>query len=128
MSEIREFRLIQRVDAQGNCEEFTSDMSLILGSEKTHHLTDDGLPRIGSRITPGMILIAKIGATEEYDRRSLPDDMELLTSDESTLARKYARMFHDGSLYAPDDLNGTVRNAFFTEDDGRRVAVVEVEV
>ena len=57
----------------------------------------------------------------------LPDDLESLSSSERDLIQKYSGMFYDASVYAPHDAFGRVRNAYFTDEGGKKVAVVEVE-
>ena len=124
---IRTFRLAQEKDEQGNPEEFTSDSFLVLASSKTAHLQSNGLPRKGTRISPGMVLVGKFGAKSTYSKDRLPSDLETLTMTEEELISKYGHMLYDACLYAPDDVDGIVREAYFIEEDGRQIAIVEIE-
>jgi DNA-directed RNA polymerase beta subunit len=125
-SVLREFRLAQQLDKVGDLEEFTSDSSLIVERCRTVHLNDDGLPKVGADVYPGMCLIAKFGATESFDKSKLPNDMESLATDEVTLICKYGYMFYDASLYVPEGLYGLVEHAEFLENDGMLTAIVHV--
>jgi DNA-directed RNA polymerase beta subunit len=122
-----QFRSVQQRDELGNPEEFTSDGGYVVEAARLAHIQDDGLPRIGTPVVSGTLLIAKFGATKAYRRENLPNDLELLTSSERALIEKYQRMFYDASVYAPAGTVGRVANAYFTHADGQTVAVVEVE-
>jgi hypothetical protein len=124
---IKQYRSVQGTDELGNPEEFTSDGYLVLEHCKLAHLQNNGLPTVGTKIVPGMVLIAKFGATKSYSREKLPNDLESLTTEEEKLIQKYAGMFYDASVYAPECTRGRVSKAYFTEEGGKNVAVVEIE-
>ncbi len=124
---IKQYRSVQGTDELGNPEEFTSDGYLVLEHSKLAHLQSNGLPAVGTMIVPGMVLIAKFGATTAYGREKLPNDLESLTTEEEKLIQKYAGMFYDASVYAPECTRGRVSKAYFTEEKGKSVAVVEIE-
>jgi DNA-directed RNA polymerase beta subunit len=122
--------LRQERDQRGELEEFTNDLFLVVTDEhlKTAHLHDDGLPQIGTRVVPGMLLVGKLGTTTRFSPDRLPNDLETLTMKESSLIQKYGDMFYDASLYVPQHVCGVVMHAYF-EAVGRhlKMAVVEIQ-
>jgi len=113
------------LDALGDPEEFTLDMSYIANSNRLWHLTDDGLPKVGTVIQPGMIVIGMVG------RKSRPpavpwNKLELLTATDQQLEEYYASWLYDASFYADDQCAGTVVSAYFSRDQDPKVAVVEL--
>jgi len=125
---VKRFTLTQELDEQGRLEEFCSDAGYILKRETTRHLQDNGLPKIGTYVQPGICLIAKFGATSSYSKSRMPSEMESLASDEDELIERYGHMFYDGSLYVPDGVFGVVTNADFSLNEaGRKLAIVEIE-
>lgn len=124
-----EYTITQGIDSRGHPEEFTNDAYLTLPESSTSHLGDDGLPAIGSSVSPGLLLIGRFGTTASYRKEDLPGDLEAWSEDEATMISRYGHMFYDASLYVPDGIFGTVRSAYFEKlPDGRLKAVVRVEV
>ena len=123
-----DFYLDQKLDGQGNPEEFINSGDLILPKGTTDHLNDDGLPPVGSRVYPGMLLIAKFGATPSYRREALPTYLESRTLSEEELLRRFKHMLYDGSFYVPKGVFGTVKEAFFESRGTFKRAVVRVEI
>jgi DNA-directed RNA polymerase beta subunit len=120
--------LHQRVDETGELEEFTWDLFPLVNARKTLHLESSGLPKVGTRIRPGMILVGKIAKTRSYDPMRQPDALEIHGLDLEAVRSKYGHMWKDTSLYAREEHAGIVRDAFFLNAEGRsRVAVVELE-
>jgi len=126
---IRRFTLEQQCDEKGNPEEFTSDSFLIVERAKTSHLGENGLPPVGMRVYPGMCLIGKFGARLAFSKDRMPNDLEILTSDESALISKYSAMFYDASLYVPPGIKGEVVHAEIERTaGGKEAAIVDVLV
>jgi|GEM_PF-5154849 len=124
---IIEFCLEQKLDHQGNPENFTRDTYPFLPSGIAEHLDENGLPKVGEKVQPGMLLIAKFGATKSYRRDAMPSDIERWLTAEETLIDKYKHMFYDASFYVPAGVYGRVTEAF-TEQKGQfKRVVVRVE-
>lgn len=122
-----EYHLDQGYDQQGGLEDFTRDAFLILPQTATSHLDENGLPPVGTSVRPGIILIAKFGATKSYRREDLPKDLELWSQDKETLRRKYKHMFYDACLYVPEGVHGRVTEAFIEIRGTLKRAVVRLE-
>ena len=80
-------------DSTGNLEEFTCGF-VSRGSRPIHtmHLNADGLPKIGTEIRPGMILVGKIGKSSTFnpDRQPTPGEANWLNFEE--MQAKYGIM------------------------------------
>ncbi len=48
-------------DEFGDTEEFTSDVSVLVGEDSVAHLDSDGLPKVGTPLKIGMIVVGKLG-------------------------------------------------------------------
>ncbi len=84
------------VDATGHMEEFTNDLSYIAKTEEYSYLLDNGLPKIGTKISPGMLLIGKIGQKSIEARDSL-NEVQRYAATESKLNDYYNNWLYDGS-------------------------------
>jgi DNA-directed RNA polymerase beta subunit len=117
----------QVTDETGELEEFTWDLFPLVDASETTHLDESGLPKIGSRIRPGMIIVGKIARTRSYDPERQPTALEIQGLDLQTLRCTYGHMWQDRSLYADETRSGVVREAFFERRNGSTVAVVQIE-
>ena len=97
-------------------EEFTRDIPNV--SEKAlHHLDDDGIVRIGTRVLPGDILVGKVS----------PKAKSELTPEEKLLHAIFGRAGEDvknESLEVPSGVGGIVIN---TEKFSRRMSLSDLE-
>lgn len=62
----------QSADGTGQLEEFTWDLFPLVDASETLHLDESGLPKVGSHIKPGMIIVGKISKTRSYDPERQP--------------------------------------------------------
>lgn len=67
----------QKRDERKELEEFSFDLFLLIPDERTVHLEENGLAKVGIIIKPGMILIGKIGKTRAYDPTNQPNSLEV---------------------------------------------------
>jgi DNA-directed RNA polymerase beta subunit len=114
-------------DARGEPEELTWDLFPVVDARLTLHLDTHGLPKIGTRILPGMILVGKIGTTELYDPKKKPNALEIHALPFEELRARFGAMWRDSSLYADDETSGIVKSAYIEDHDGRQKAVVILE-
>jgi len=128
MSEQRNFILTcrQEHDENGAPEEFTTDLYDLVDVDDLSYLSSDGLPQIGTRVAPGMLLVGKVGA-KKSDERSKWNELQLLTANCQELQNYWRSRIYDGSLYAPEGCTGAVVAAFFEPVGDRVQAVVEIE-
>jgi DNA-directed RNA polymerase beta subunit len=117
----------QGADETGELEEFTWDLFPLVDASETTHLDESGLPKVGSHIKPGMIIVGKIARTHSYDPERQPTALEIQGLDLQTLRSAYGHMWQDRSLYADETRSGIVRDAFFESQNGSTVAVVQIE-
>jgi DNA-directed RNA polymerase beta subunit len=119
--------LVAGTDELGEEEEFTWDLFPVVDPQQTTHLDTDGLPRVGTHITPGMIVVGKIGKTRNYDASRQPTALEThgLAFDE--LRSRYGGMWKDSSLYADSRTTGVVKEAYLEDCCGKKRAVVVLE-
>ncbi len=115
----------QEYDDQGELEEFTWDLFPIVDAERTLHLDEDGLPKPGTMITPGMIIVGKIAKTLAYDPQNQPSSMEIQSGELDAIRGKYGRMWRDCSKYADESIAGVVESAHLeSAQHGLRAIVV----
>lgn len=117
----------QDVDETGALEEFTWDLFPMVDASETTHLLESGLPKLGTPIKPGMIIVGKIAKTRFYNADRQPTALEIEGLDRQALFLKYGGMWHDTSLYADEAHSGVVRSASFERRNGLMVAVVVIE-
>ena len=117
----------QNVDETGELEEFTWDLFPLVDTSETTHLDESGLPKLGTRIEAGMIVVGKIARSLLYDPRRQPSALEIQGLDRRALCSKYGGMWHDTSLYADETQAGLVRGASFVKRNGSTVAVILIE-
>ena len=124
MSAIVRLEVPQNLDQMGEPEEFTWDIPFLA---EMSHLSQDGLPQIGSCIKPGMVIVAKLGRTKKYDRHKINSCFEILASVQK-LRTMYQLMLYDASLYATPKTSGIVKTAYFERiSTDLMKAVVEIE-
>ena len=118
--------VLQELDELGEPEQFTWDLFPIVDSSKTLHLDQNGLPKAGTYVRPGMIVVGKIGKTAKWNPSSQPSALEIHGSHSSELNRKYGAMWKDSSLYATESLCGIVERAYLEDTPSGLRAVVEL--
>ena len=116
----------QGLDEQGDLEEFTWDLFPVVDPQLTRHLDENGLPRTGAKIVPGMVLVGKLGKSSTYHESAHPSPLEVQGLHFSALCSLYGHLWKNTSLYSTEEHCGTVENAYFEKDQGRLRAVVEL--
>jgi DNA-directed RNA polymerase beta subunit len=114
-------------DEIGDLEEFSKDLFPVVESTKTNHLAENGLPLIGTKLRPGMIIVGKIGKTKNFDPKRQPSCLEIHGLPLEKLQTKYGDMWQDLSLYATSQVYGSVIKAYFEKTSTSLKAVVEIE-
>jgi DNA-directed RNA polymerase beta subunit len=127
MSNITKLEIDCGTDDWGESEEFTWDLFPVVDPTKTLHLLEDGLPKIGARITPGMVLVGKIGKSRYFDPNHEPTALDVHSLPFEELKSRYGSMWKDTSLYADTHIKGIVKEAYFEVSNGRKKAVVVLE-
>lgn len=115
-------------DELGEPEEFTWDLFPVVDPSATVHLDANRLPKVGTRIAPGMILVGKIGKTRKFDRSRQPNVLELHGLSFDELRSRFGSMWKDGSLYANSETAGVIENASIETVHGQQVAVILINV
>jgi DNA-directed RNA polymerase beta subunit len=116
--------VVAGTDGAGEIEEFTWDLFPVVDPKKTTHLNTNGLPKPGTRIVPGMILVGKIGKTRAFDPSRQPTSLEIQGLPFDELRSRYGSMWEDSSLYASSETSGVVKEAYLENDQGNQRAVV----
>jgi DNA-directed RNA polymerase beta subunit len=111
-------------DELGETEEFTWDLFPVVDPEKTTHLNANGLPKVGTRIVPGIIIVGKIGKSRDYDSSRQPTSLEIQGLPFDELRSRYGGMWKDSSLYADSQTSGIVKEAYLESHQGSQRAVV----
>ena len=68
----------QEVDEYGLPVEFTWDLFPLVAASETQHLDENGLPKKGMLVQPGMILVGKMGRTKKFDPSVKPSPLALI--------------------------------------------------
>jgi DNA-directed RNA polymerase beta subunit len=116
----------QQRDELGELEEFTWDLYPLVDGKQTTHLDENGLPKVGVVIAPGMILVGKIGKTRQFDPNRQPNALEIHGLPVEEVRARYGHMWINTSLYASQDTAGTVQKAYFEESSTVMKAIVEL--
>jgi DNA-directed RNA polymerase beta subunit len=116
----------QEVDEKNQPEEFTCDLYPLVDSIKLLHLDDNGLPRKGTAIRAGMVVVGKTGRGPRFDPQHMPTSLELNGLPREELAARYANYWTDTSHYASKETEGIVESACFETVDSKLCAVVEI--
>lgn len=111
-------------DSAGDLEEFTWDLFPVLPAEVTLHLDSNGLPKLGTEIRPGMIVVGKIGRSPTYDSNCQPTSIEANGLSFDELHAKYAHQWRNTSFYATPETVGTVTEAYLSGAGETQRAVV----
>jgi|SRR5215469_16030420 len=117
----------QERDATGDFEEWSWDLFPLVRLEETAHLQDCGVPKVGIRLKPGMVVVGKIAKTMYFDASRKPSALEIHGLSFEELKNRYGRMWQDKSIYATDETCGTVISARVEEIDGKLKAIVEID-
>jgi len=117
----------QGIDELGEPEEFTFDLFPIVNGTETLHLDENGLPKIGTCIQPGMIIIGKIGKTKKYDQDFQPNALEVHGWPAGQVSAKYGHMWKNTSVHATATTCGVVTKAYLEQAASEIRAVVEIE-
>jgi DNA-directed RNA polymerase subunit beta len=118
----------QQIDETGIPEEFSRDLFPLVELAETSHLDTSGLPKIGTRILPGMIIVGRIARTKEFDPSTKISSLEIHGSTFEEVRRKYGAMWVDRSLYADAATSDIVNDAKLArKDDGLSMAIVELD-
>jgi DNA-directed RNA polymerase beta subunit len=111
-------------DSSGDLEEFTWDLFPVVPADLTTHLDADGLPKIGTEIKPGMIVVGKIGKSSTFDPGCQPMLGEANWLSFEEMRDKYGHQWRNTSFYATPETVGTVTEAYLTGDGESQRAVV----
>ena len=126
---IREFKVEVSRDELGKFEETTWDLFPLLEPELTKHLDEDGLPKTGTLLKPGMVLVGKIGKTEAYLVDRKPTDLEIHDLSFGDLREQFGHLWKDASVRMPNGVTGNVvASEILNTSDGKRFAVIQVDV
>jgi DNA-directed RNA polymerase beta subunit len=104
----RVFEITVGRDELGQSEECTWDLIPVVSSELTSHLDADGLPKEGTVLHPGMILVGKIGKSKAYATERKPTELEIQALDFEELKEQFGHLWIDGSFYVPEGMHGVV--------------------
>ena len=115
----------QGCDQNGQPEEFTWDLYPLVDSSELQHLTDEGLPKEGTLIRKGMVVVGKRGRGTAFDPEKLPNSLEMHSCKREEVASKYANFWTNTSFYAAQDM-GHVAKAYFETRGSKLCAVVEL--
>jgi hypothetical protein len=118
----------QFIDETGLPEEFSWDLFAIVPAGETVHLDQDGLSKVGTKITAGMIIVGKVGRSSKYSQSALPTCLEIHALDFSQLKARFGHLWIDGSLYATEDTVGKVLSARLDRTETLATAIVELLV
>lgn len=132
----KKLEVVAGTDELGEPEEFTWDLFPVVDPKKTLHLDTNGLPKVGTRIVPGMIVVGKIGKTRDTPSERFfsgfappgPTTLEMYGLPFEELHARYGHMWKDSSLYADCQTTGIVKEAYLEDCCGKKRAVVVLEV
>lgn len=129
MSEsVKVFRLVAGVDESGEREVFSWDLIPLVPAQDTLHLDTNGLPKVGTCVSPGMILIGKIGRSSKYEMSRKPTALEVHELSFRKLKMQFGKLWIDGSLRVPADCYGEViESRLDMTAEGEPVAFVRVQ-
>jgi len=118
----------QAIDEKGQLEEFTSDIYPLVDSGDVLHLEDNGLPKSGTLIADGMVIVGKTGRGAAFDPGVMPTAIEWQGLEREELATRYANYWTNTSRYATKETEGTVVRAYFETKGGKLCAIVEMNL
>lgn len=127
--QIEVFEVVANLDEIGDEEEFSWDLVPLVNSSETIHLDPNGLPKLGTIMTPGMIMIGKIGKSKAYPSSRKPTALEIAALSFQDLRSQFGHLWIDSSLRVPSGLRGKVVECRIdVAETGRLKAIVEIEV
>ncbi|MFN6128651.1 MAG: hypothetical protein ACK494_07110 [Planctomycetota bacterium] len=113
------------LDPTGEPEEFTNDLDYVAENLRHEHLDEYGLPRIGTVLKSGMVLVGILGR-KNVSLREIPEAIRL-TMDEVALGEYYqARLYERCKLVTPE-MEGTVVKAVISSNGRCQSATIEIE-
>lgn len=113
-------------DEFGDTEEFTSDVSVLVGDDAAVHLDSDGLPKVGTALRIGMIAVGKLGRKRGFSREKMPRSVDLRFFSPEEIQRRYRELVYNASRYILANEQGTVVEAFFDGVEPSRIAIVRI--
>src|ERR1035438_3318958 len=119
--------MVQGFDDQGDLQQFTWDLIPLVAPQETMHLGENGLPKKGTLIKPGMIIIGSIGKSSHYKAEDEPDPIEWNRYEADEMRAKYGHMWKDMSLRANVNQTGQVVDAWLRDLGGRVEVGVVIE-
>ena len=126
---IRSFEFEIKTDELGEFEETSWDLSPKVSPHETMHLDQNGLPKIGVQLEPGMILFGRIGKAKAYATDRKPTDLEIHSLSFTDLNEQFGHLWTDSAERVPLDVHGTViESEIELRPDGKKVAVVRVNL
>jgi DNA-directed RNA polymerase beta subunit len=126
--EIIKFEVQANPDETGELEEFTCDLFPVVSSKSTLHLDDEALPKVGVLLSPGMIVVGKIGKTRAFLLERKPTSLEIHGMTFQELNKRFSHLWKNSSEYMPEGVHGVVESAKLVEDGQIRKAIVEIRV
>ena len=99
----------QGIDTQGHPEEFTVDLYPLVDSRTLLHLGGNGLPKPGTFVKEGMVVVAKTGRGPAFDSKHMPTSLEWNGLPRAELVAKYADYRIETSCYATKEMEGIER-------------------
>ena len=115
-------------DELGLVEECSWDLVPVIHPDSTKHLDVDGLPREGTVLRPGMILVGKLGKTAAYATSRKPTALELQGLEFEQLRDQFGHLWVDRCAYVPPGMAGRVVGAECQKNaDGSEVVILTVE-
>lgn len=115
----------QELDEYGLPVELTWDLFPLVAASQSEHLDENGLPKKGTLIQPGMILVGKIGRTKKFDPFVKPSALEVHGLSFEELRAKYGHMWKNYSVIATSENSGVVERAFLKKTANGVKAIVE---
>ena len=116
----------QEVDEYGLPVEFTWDLFPLVAASETQHLDENGLPKKGMLVQPGMILVGKMGRTKKFDPSVKPSPLEVHGLNFEELRAKYGHMWKNYSVIATTENSGVVERAFLKKTANGAKVIIEL--
>lgn len=114
------------LDETGDPQEFSLVLFPIVDAAKTLHLDRNGLPKVGSKIEPGMILVGRISKTKSWRSDRQPTALEIHALELADVQANYGAMWRNASVYATSETRGIVKSACLTESAIGQKATIEL--
>lgn len=99
------------INEAGSAEEFSWDLLPVVDPATTAHLSEVGVPHLGTIVGPGMTVIGKIAKSRLYDLGRKPTCFELHSLPFDELRRQFGHLWVDTSVYVPAGIEGRVVDA-----------------